>query len=524
MEKDLDSQVRVLDFLGKREAYSTVAPGEQESPKHLHTHISHVFLFGEYAFKLKRSVKFDFVDFSTLERRRHFCEEEVRLNSRYSEDLYLGVLAVVKRGGELRLSSLGELGAEDVILEYLVQMRRFEESQLFQNLVVKRQLSDAQVEEAGKIIARFHRTAPLTPGFGSLPLLRDTLNEVFSVVENFSPELVGGAPVEKESFLRLATATRAELERIAPVLERRASSHVKAVHGDLHLRNICAFRGRVHLFDGLEFNPGLANGDTWSDLAFLLMDLEFHQLESQADLLCNVYLEETDDFEGLQILPFFLSYRAAVRAKINYLSYPHADSEAERARLCSEAEQYLSLALKELAPQPRPKVFAFGGLSGSGKSTLARAFARQIGAVQIKADAVRKHIFGVSLREKAPPDAYSSEMNERTFRGVLARAKLAIEAGRSVVFDAVFRNPLYRKLLEEEILSAGYEFHGTWCEVSEAVARARIQARVGDISDADEEIFTKQLTDDMGEIRWKRFSTAESVDLLVAKFLKSLSN
>ena len=521
-EEKNNSQDPVLAFLSKPESY----PHPVQNLRHVETHISHVFLTGDFVYKLKKKVKYDFVDFSTLSLRKHFCEEELRLNSRYSQEMYLAVLAITRgsavgdnaKGGEeagLEFSGLGEA------VEYLVQMRQFDDEQLFQSLVSRGELSDEQVEEAGRLIARFHREAPLTPGFGTPQLMQEALNEVFGVFKDFSPG-VADTPIDRELFQKLAEEIQAEFEQISPLLEKRTSTAVRAVHGDLHLSNICVFQNKVHLFDGLEFSPALANGDVWNDLGFLVMDLMFHHRTAQAALLCNVYLEESDDFEGLLPLPFFLAYRAAVRAKIHNLTYSPELPEERKRNLIEEAEQYLELARKVLQRSEHPLVFAFGGLSGSGKSTVARTWAKKIGAVHVRADAVRKHILGMSVHERARSAAYTEEMNEKTYEGLLERMKLALQAGKAVVLDAVFRSEIRREHLREVVAGLGSSLYGFWCSVPPEIAKERIRGRTDDVSDATEDVLLKQLNAEIGDVQWERLDTRLLPDEVVKVLQKKL--
>lgn len=489
-----DQQAAVIGFLQHEKSY----PHPVKSINHLQTHASHIFLTGEFAYKIKKPVKFDFLDFSSLDKRKHFCEEELRLNSRYAPDLYLEVVPISRYIDENGKSVL-HFGAVGQIVEYAIKMRQFEAT--FDQLVEERRLSQSLLLEISDIISKFHSSAQLRPGYWEA-------DEVVKIVKR---NLTGCADccskvLDANTFERLNQLTERELLRHRPLMKRRQSTHVRELHGDLHLRNMCVYHGRAELFDGLEFNPHLSNCDVWADLSFLTMDLINRGLGKEAALVWNRYLQNTDDFEGLQLHDLYASHRAAIRSRTSCLAIESA-GQAEKAELTAKANQYLDLALRLLEPRSRG-VIAVGGLSGTGKTTLSSLLAQHLLAVHVRSDAVRKHICGVPLTMPAPPEAYSEEMNRRTLAGMLERGQMVLESGRPLILDAVFHSSVWRSEVESLAKKFAVPFVGFWCELPQSAARERIRQRKEDISDADTSVSEVQQSYYLGELDWIQINTS----------------
>jgi aminoglycoside phosphotransferase family enzyme len=497
----VDDQSRVIAFLRLPSSHGG-APVEV-----IETHSAMVFLAGGRALKLKRAVRFDYLDFSTEELRRAACEAEVGVNRRAAPDIYLGVIAVTReRDGSL---ALGGPGAP---VDWLVHMRRFDQEALFDRLASRGALDLALMRPLASAIAAFHRTAPPRPDQGGYAGMRWVID---GNAAGFGEQ--GDGILDPSACDALTTRARDALASCTDLLERRRTDgFVRQCHGDLHLRNLVLLDGRPTLFDAIEFNDAIACGDVLYDLAFLLMDLVRRGLPRHANEVLNGYLDETDDLEGLRLLPLFLSCRAAVRAKTSATAATLQTDPRRRPELEELAREYLRMAMGLLQPA-MPVLVAIGGFSGSGKSTLARTLARAIppapGALVIRSDELRKRLSGVGPLMRLGPDAYSPEMTARVYRGLEARAHRALAAGHSAIVDAVYAAPADR-LGIEAIADGKARFLGLWLEAPEQVLLARVNERTADASDADAAVVRRQLANDGGRIEWRRIDgSAASSDV-----------
>jgi aminoglycoside phosphotransferase family enzyme/predicted kinase len=483
-------QDEVLAFLGRPQAYDP----PPTTVERIDTHASSVFLAGAFAYKVKRAVKYPFLDFSSLEKRRAACLNELRVNARTAPELYLDVIPVTRDEG----GALG-LGGEGQAVEWVLRMRRFDQAKLYDRMASEGRLGLEAMKPLAEIIADFHDCADrvLTPGQSVRPLERVLAdNEVAFAAD---PDVI---PLEAAG--ELAQASRAALTALTPLLRERArGGYVRHCHGDLHLRNIVEIDGAPVLFDAIEFDDGLATIDVLYDLAFLLMDLGKRGLGVHANTVLNAYLDRdgsTGNLVGLAALPLFLSMRATIRAKVELLRAGRtAGIEAIAAR--DDARAYFDLAGKFLAPTP-PRLIAIGGVSGSGKSALSRAIAPQIsaipGALHVRSDVERKRLFGVDLAEKLPPGAYAPEISDLVYRLCRKRANLALTAGRSVIVDAVHARPDERRAIAEVAEKLGVSFTGLWLEAPREVMQERVAKRTGDVSDATIDVVDQQLSYDLG--------------------------
>jgi hypothetical protein len=490
--------------------------GAVDRVERIDTHGAIVFLGGERVRKLKRAVRFDYMDFSTPERRRACCEAELRLNRRTAPELYLRVVAVTREAdGRLALGGAGEP------VDWLVEMRRFDQDTLFDRLVESGRIEPALLEGAADAVAALHALAERRTDRGGAASHR-------LVIDTNCRELdrAAGKYVEAAKAAALRTRSLAALERLAPLAERRRQDgFVRQCHGDLHLHNICLVDGRPTLFDCIEFNDDFAVIDVLYDLCFLLMDLLHRRRPDLAGIAFNHYLEATADYDGLALLPLYLSMRAAIRAHVS-LSMAEVQSEAARAAaLRGEARTYLDEALALLDPASAP-LLAIGGLSGSGKSTLARAVAPSVGpppaAVVLRSDTLRKRLFGLAPTARLGPEGYTVEANTRVYAELRARAGRVLAAGHAAIVDAVHARPDERAAVEAVARAAGAEFVGVWLDVPPAVMAARIGERRADASDATVAVLEKQLAYDLGEISWHRLAAGGSLAELTAAVLRLL--
>jgi aminoglycoside phosphotransferase family enzyme/predicted kinase len=493
-----EDQTDVIEFLAAPSTHGT------ETVERIDTHSAIVFLAGERTYKLKRAVRFDYLDFSTRERRRAMCEAEVRLNRRTAPDIYRRVVPVTREpGGALALDGSGPP------VDWVVEMKRFAQEALFDRLAAAGELALELMPLLASAIAEFHRIADPRADHGG------KAGMAWVIEGNAAGFAEFGADVLDPSACRELTAkARAELDKRGALLdERRASGFVKQCHGDLHLRNIVLLDGRPTLFDGVEFNDEIACIDTLYDLAFLLMDLWRRQLPRHANAAWNRYLRDTDDLSGLSLMPLFLSCRAAVRAKTNATA-ARLQGDARRSNeLEASAREYLAMAGSLLDPS-RPCLVAVGGFSGTGKSTLAYGLAPSVGsvpgAVVIRSDEIRKRLSGVSPLERLGPEGYATEMTERVYSTIADRARLTIRAGHSAIVDAVYARPGDREAIAQVAADLAVPFAGIWLDAPEATLVARVQQRRNDASDADAEVVRRQYQRRAGAMTWHPVEAASS--------------
>ena len=499
-----EDQTAVIDFLGDPSTHGG-APVER-----IETHASVVFLAGSRAWKLKRAVRYDYLDFSTAERRRRMCEAEVRLNRRTAPDLYRGVTPIVRRAGALAL------GGDGTPIDWVVEMNRFDHECLLDRLSARGVLDVSLMTPLAAAIARLHRTAaPRTDHGGRQGMAWVIDGNAAGFVQEGRDILDGAAAMD------LTRDARKALERHGALLDRRrAAGFVRECHGDLHLRNIVLLEGRPTLFDGIEFNDEIACIDVVYDLAFLLMDLWRRRLPHHANAILNAYLSETLDFDGLPLLPLFLSCRSAVRAKTSATAAGLQQSAQRRAELEDAARGYLALAAALLRPSGACLV-AIGGFSGSGKSTLARALAPGIGgapgAVIVRSDEIRKRLRGVEPLARLGPEGYVPEVTARVYQIMSERAGIVVRAGQAAVVDAVFARRGDRAVIERVAAAACVPFVGLWLDAAEEVLVQRLQEREADVSDADAEVLRSQLAHGAGDITWVRIPASLGLENVVRR-------
>ena len=476
------------------------------------THGAMVFLAGARAYKIKRAVRYPYMDFSSLARRRAACEREVALNRRTAPELYLAAEPVARRAeGGLEIGGTGEA------VEWLVVMRRFDQAGLFDRLAQVGSLSPEIMAALAEAVAGLHEgAAPLraheTHGGGAAGLR--------AVIEDNAAELAERPDLFPEAGTLEAASLRA-LEGVTGLLEARLEAGlVRRCHGDLHLRNICRIEGRPVIFDCIEFNDSIACIDVLYDLAFLLMDLEHRGLRGPANIVFNRYLQRREDFAGLAALPLFLATRAAVRAKVSVSMAGGLGDPAAAKRLEDEARAYEAAARAYLAPEA-PRLVAVGGLSGTGKTGLARRLAPGMGAppgaLHLRSDVLRKRLAGVAETTRLPPESYSPAASQRVYGALMERAEAGLAAGLAVVLDAVFARPEEREALTALARRLGVPFAGLWLEGPRELLEARVAARRGDASDATAAVVRAQQGYDLGAIAWTRLEAAQAPTKLAAE-------
>lgn len=474
---------------------------ELKPERKIDTHGAVVFLCHDRAYKLKRAVKFPYMDFSTEPRRAAMCAAEIDINRRSAPEIYLGVAPVLRRDGRLALGEVGE--ASENAVDWLVVMRRFDEEGLLDRMAARGALTPSLMAALGARVAQFHDGLPaIASGFCAPDDYRH------SVAADVRQMREAGERLDPATSEALAEAMPRSLEPFVDLVARRvATGAIRRCHGDLHLRNIVMLNGQPVPFDAIEFSAKIANIDVLYDLAFALMDLARQGLGALANRLLNEWLWRVGEVEGasheeaLALLPIFLARRASIRAYVD--SAITAVSGADNA----PARAYQKAALEFLRPAP-PRLVAIGGLSGSGKTTLALKVAPEIGrapgAVVVRTDIERKRQAGVALEEHMPAGSYTPESSARIYAAFMARAERVLRTGHSVVLDAVFSKPEERAAAEALARKVGVPFQGIWLDVPKELAQERVAARKGDASDATPAIVARQFGYDLGRIDWER--------------------
>ena len=491
-------QRQVVDFL--RDALS-----DQDGPaKVITTHVSVIVMGGERALKMKRAVQFPFLDFRTLAARHAACEAELGINRRTAPDIYRRI-ATVTRTDDGRLS----LDGDGTPVEYLVDMKRFDDSKLFDRLAgidggLKRRMIEALADE----VARFHDDAEIKPARGGHAGIRRIAENNRQSFEKLPRETF-----EQSAVAMFVDGTLERIDGAQAILEsRRANGRVRGCHGDLHLRNICLIDGHPTLFDAIEFSADFSEIDVVYDLAFLLMDLDFRGHRRLASVLLNRYLEVgSESTDAFAVLPIFLSMRAQIRAHVGAAIARSQDDKADCEREMETARQYLNLAATYLTPPP-PRLIAVGGLSGSGKSRLARELAPFVGAAPgarvVRTDVIRKRLAGVHPNDKLGPDGYTAEMTTKTYAAFAEQTLATLSAGHSVIMDAVFAKPEQRTAAAAIAERASIPFLGIWVDAPEDVRLARVEERKNNVSDANAAVARAQSEYDLGEMAWRQVDSS----------------
>lgn len=489
-------QSEVIAFLSRPETY-----GVSENPRRIDTHAAIVFLAGDHAYKMKRAVRYPFLDFSTLEKRRAVCEAEIVLNRPNAPELYLATVPVVRRGGSLAIGGRGK------VVEWLVRMRRFDPEDTLDHVAERGELSDEIIAALVAAISRLHRNAPVGDGDAATRRLGEWMRgNVKELAE--SPDAVPPGEVEE-----LRQSSQAEFDRLRDLLLARGrEGFVHRCHGDLHLRNIVLIDGRPVLFDALEFDDTLSTHDVLYDLAFLLMDLWQRGMHAEANRVLNRYLwlnYPVENIDGCALLPLLMSIRAAIRAKVAVSMARIEDRRKARGEI-ADARRYFSWARAFLAPS-EPVMVAVGGLSGSGKTTVSAVLAADLGrapgALHLRSDVERKRLFRVGETDRLPASAYTKQASDEVYARLRDKADRALRAGSSVVVDAVHADPAERTAIEAVAEENGASFIGIWLEASESILLERVSARTGDASDADADVVRRQLAQELGRIGWRRVDT-----------------
>ncbi|MDE5456363.1 AAA family ATPase [Bradyrhizobium sp. CSA112] len=494
---DADLQQRVLDFLDR----SSFGPAK--GGKRIDTHASMVFLGADRALKIKRAVRLPFLDYSTLEKRRRACEEELKVNAGNAPELYRRVVAITRNS-----DGAFEIDGSGPPVEWAVEMTRFDEKQSLDRVAASKTVEPSLAAAVADAIVRSHDKAPRADGeswLASIPPIIERNTAKFRTVRGLDTVAID----------QLDAASRRSATTLQPLLRQRAErGFVRRCHGDLHLANIALLDGRPLLFDAIEFDPAIATTDVLYDLAFTLMDLIHFNQDTAANAVFNRYLAGVGDegLDGLRLMPLFLSARAAIRAHVLFTKSEHA-GESDAA--WQEAKRYFDLAGRLITPKP-PLLVAIGGLSGTGKSVLARDLAGLIepppGAVIVRSDVVRKHLFGTSETTALPESAYRPDTTKHVYDVLSSTAQRVLAQGCSVVLDAAYLQEAERTEIAALAATLGVRFVGLFLKADLATRLARIGQRRGDASDATRNVALKQETFAIGAVNWHMIDASGTPD------------
>jgi uncharacterized protein len=467
-------------------------PHEVSAPVELHeTHISLIFLAGDFAYKVKKPVTTDFLDYGTLEKRHHACLEELRLGVRYADDLYLAVVPITDQNGCAVIEGSGP------IVEYAVKMRRFPSDALLGYQLHHNQVTRADMNAIAASVAAFHQRATRTCNHDDA-MLREALNQA---VLNFKLLHSDGLSALQPKVAELKQWTTDVFEgSIDRFRHRLQEGYVRECHGDLHCDNVVKWRGCWVPFDGIEFNAALSWIDVLDDASFLMVDLEAREQPQLARCFINAYLEQTGDYADLRLLRWYAAYRALVRAKVAMIRCGQlVAASAEFNEQLSTAKQRIELAYRFMQHE-RPTLLITQGLSGSGKTTGSETLVAETGAIRIRSDVERKRLFGMSptdRQQQASADSiYSRNASVQTYARLLENAKGILQAGYSVVVDATFLKLADRTRFHQLAIEQNVRFRILSFEADEQTLRQRIVARQAtgkDASDADIAVLEQQL-------------------------------
>jgi uncharacterized protein len=479
-------QERVFAFLTDHVTH----PGVQR----IDTHAASVFLEGDRALKIKRAVCFPYLDYSTLEKRKAACDEEIKINRPFAPQIYRRVVPITQSNdGSL------DVDGDGTPVEFAIEMTRFDERQTFDHLAEAGPLDPDLVDATADAIAASHLTAPRAPAepwIESIPAFIEGNDRAFRTAACFS----------KSDADDLREASQSAFLGVRRLLEQRATQgFVRRCHGDLHLANIVLIDQKPVLFDAIEFDPTIASIDVLYDLAFPMMDFIRYNRHAAANALLNRYLGKTSkqNLDALAALPLFISLRAAIRVQVLLARLDR--SCRDKAEVMQSARAYFELARQMIHP-PAPILVAVGGLSGTGKSVLARDLAPSVlpqpGAVVLRSDVLRKQYFRVNETDRLLESAYRPEITEQIYEILAQRAFRILSQGHSVVVDAVFAHEAERAAIRDAARKLNISFVGLFLEADLATRQSRVGGRERDASDATPEIAGLQEKYEIGAVDW----------------------
>jgi hypothetical protein len=466
-------------------------PEKPEKIQMIQTQMSFVFLSGEYAYKIKKPVNLGYLDYSSLNSRYHYCQNELNLNRRLCPEVYLEVLPVSRHDGKICLGEIGE------VIDYTLKMRRLPQEKMLNVLLERDHVSEEMVELVAKKISEFHKLAETNQQistYGNILSIRGNIEENFNQTEKSI-----GRTISKEKYQQIRQYTSEYLVKNRPLFENRVNTgKIRDCHGDLHAAHIC-FTNNICIYDCIEFNDRFRYGDVASEVSFLAMDLDHFGRADLSSIFVNSYVNFSNDPELLKLLAFYKCYRAYVRGKVESFKLDDSYiSEPDKKMAASIAHGYFDLAGFYI--RPHPTLFITIGVTGTGKTTVAKELARHTGAVVISSDIVRKKLAGIPLTERHLDDfntgLYSSQVTQNTYDAIFMKAEHYLSQRQSVILDATFTKHSFRTRAQE--LSERYhtEYLMIECFVNKEniVKRLEDRMRTNSVSDGRLEILENQIT------------------------------
>ena len=453
------------------------------------THISAVFLGDDTVYKVKKPVKLPFLDFSNVELRHHFCEEEARINRPWAPDVYLGVVPVTREATGFRFEGNGP------VVDWAVKMRRLPESATLRSRLNDGLLEPLQLERVARRIATIHRQAVIAAGDEATTaecIFRRRLNENWEFARDLKFDVI-----QPEVLQRLQKLSSDWLSRHDNTLRQRAErGKIRDVHGDLRLEHVFFFPdqsppGDILILDGIEFDPSLRRIDLTADVAFLAMELSFLGRRDLATVFTEAYFSEFGDDSGKSLLPLFAAYRSAVRAKVAAILCGESEiPQPDRDRALVRSRAHWLWCLSELEePYRRPALVMVSGLPGTGKSTLSRMLGATAHFEVLRSDVVRKELYSATVGRGDLEALYSAECTQRVYGECLYRARQRLLTGGRIIVDATFQTELQRQSFLQMAIDSGARVAWLECTAPEDVTRQRLDARQGDASDADWSVY-----------------------------------
>lgn len=487
------TQLNVIEAMKDPRFY----PHAPEAVEFIQTHISCIYIAGEYVYKVKKPVNFGFLDFTTLEKRGYYCREEVRLNRRLAPEIYLDVLSI--REDE---SGKPAFRADGQLIEYCVQMRKIPQDKMLKRLFQERKVTPAMMEAVAQKVAAFHAAADTGGGIdegGSVDTIRFNHEENFCQTARYINRTIRAPHYD---FIK--AYDEKFVDENSALFEQRVRLHrIRDCHGDLHLEHICIDGENIIIFDCIEFNERFRYGDVAAEVAFLAMDLDFNGHSLQAEIFVDAYVKASGDGNIKILLNFYKCYYAYVRGKVTSFRLDDADMSIEEKRDATRtARRYFDLAYKYAAHLEKPALILIGGLMGTGKSALARAMAPCVGGEIVRSDVVRKEMLSIDPAERHP-DAfrqgiYSDDISRRTYDRALEIAVQKISAGKTAIVDASFKRKEERAEFFQAASRAGKDFFMIECTCPDNIVRERLERRTAnkmEASDGRWEIYEDQKKD-----------------------------